>query len=1770
MTVIQNDSPKALYTGPSPNGYPIGQLLPITFPYADKTDVKVKIGDSLATSAEYEIVTEPPNATPDSITLKKAVAAGVQITIYRETPIDQQSVYPQNAKFRSEQVESDFDKVCMIQQEHHEELERCLRVPVDAPAGFDGQLPTPIYGRGLIWNETGTGFTNSTFDINDLEGAAYAIADSLPSITSVSQHLTDIGNILEDMDTITAVAGDLTNIDAASTHAANAKLYKEQAESSAATAESAAETCTEMYQSVLDAKTDALADIAAETNTGEAALQQVVTSGSSTLNGIISSGSTTLNTTITNGVGELESQTDIGKNSIYDYVYNESTGVLKEIKDAEATSLENVRVSSAAAQVAAQSARSDANAAASSAQAASASATRAAGWLSSVTQAGTDALSAINTAYSSAEGAIQEAQSAIEDATTTISNNASAVVAAKTSAETAATNAEIWAEGNDDDVEALGGTHSAKGWVDSIRFGNSMEYDDNILVLKDQFDNVLSSVTIYQGSGGGGGGGGPATFTVTTEMQDILYYAAGQPAVITCNYNSSENARAVAQYIINGQMMTTLNITTNGDFSKDVSGYLQDGTNYLQVKVMDENNSVKSVFFTINTVAISISSTFDSSLAYTSPITFRYTPMGNVTKTIHFELDGVESTETTATSGRQMSKILTLDHGVHTFRVWITATIGEVDITSNVLFYEIIYVATGGTLIASEFQGAELSQGETVTIPFSVYNPSSLTTEVSIYINNTLASQLEVDRTRQNWTHAINDYGTVVVRFEAGGATRSFTLTVTQAEMTIEPVTENLELFLTAAGRSNNDLNKDQWTYGNISCTLSGFNYVTNGWLNNALKISNGAFVTIPFQPFAEDFRTHGKTIEVEFSTSNVLDYDTTVLSCYSGNRGILVTAQSAKLQSEQTQVSTKYKEDEKIRISFVVEDRSSNRLVYTYINGIISGLEQYPANDDFHQTTPVNIIIGSNDCDVDVYNIRVYDSCLSRYDILNNYIADTADLSERLAKFARNNIYDSYNNVLYNRVLNEVPIMTITGELPPTKGNKKKVTVRYENEQDGSRDFEMQEVTIDIQGTSSQYYPKKNYKISKLPTAYSLRAGSIEEKVFTMKADYMESSHAHNTGLARLANDIYSSLTPPQEENPAVRTAIDGFPIAMYYRGSSSVTPYYFGIYNFNNDKSSNATFGFTDGCESWEWCNNTSPRCLFKSIDFSNSSDVLTDFEARFPDGSTNTTKLRAMLTWVNSCDSTAATGDALTVSETIDDVTYTNDTAAYRIAKFKNELEDHFNLEFVLTYYIFSEFFGMVDSRCKNMFMNYYASDQRWYPVFYDLDTAIGLNNEGVNEFGFDIEYHDTIGTENVFNGESSVLWNMVERAYADELAELYNTLRNSGKLTYNNVMRYLDTDQIEKICEALYNEDCYFKYISPLIEDGTATYLYTAQGSRINHIKWWISNRFKYLDSKYIASDYKDNYITLRLYTPSSWDEVEPSADITLTTYIDQYCKIKYGSYVVGEKATHNVAKTIAAPDITFNDTETIIYGADKILSIGDLSPLYAGTIDVSKATKLSTLTIGHGDDYSNTNLRNLALGNNNMLKYLDVRNCPNLTNALDVSGCPNLLEIKATGTSLTSVTFPEAGYLTTLQLPTTITNLTIKNQNSITTFSCGYSNITTLVIENCNLDSKAIFNSSTNLTKVRLTGIDWTLGDSFSLLDRAYALLGQDENGYNTAHGVLAGTVRMSGVKESVVQPYRAKFIGLNFVLSNVVEEDYICTDFGEVITTNDGKLLIYS
>lgn len=384
-------------------------------------------------------------------------------------------------------------------------------------------------------------------------------------------------------------------------------------------------------------------------------------------------------------------------------------------------------------------------------------------------------------------------------------------------------------------------------------------------------------------------------------------------------------------------------------------------------------------------------------------------------------------------------------------------------------------------------------------------------------------------------------------------------------------------------------------------------------------------------------------------------------------------------------------------------------------------------------------------------------------------------------------------------------------------------------------------------------------------------------------------------------------------------------------------------------------------------------------------------------------------------------------------------------------------------------------------------------------------------------FSYELEDIDATESgadVFNGQQSVLWKNLRAAFPDELAAMYQNLRSTGALSYEKVERMFEEHQA-KWPEAIFNEDAYYKYLQPLIDDGTGSYLSMLQGSKAEQRKWWLYNRFRYIDSKYNAGDALTDVIQLRGYA---------KANITVTPYADIYPSIKYGSYLVGERGKRNTSTTLVCPLDNVNDTEIYIYSASQLASVGDLSGLMVGFADFSLATRLQSLKIGDpSDGYSNGNLTTLNMGNNTLLQSIDVRNCPNLTQAIDLSGCSIIEEAYFGGTAVTSVSFPNGGVLKTLQLPGTITNLTIRNQTVLTSFEMpSYSNITTLRLENVGaIDPTEILPQMAANSRVRLIGLNLTL-TSMDEVDTFYDLLdtmrGLDENGNNTDTAQVSGTI----------------------------------------------------
>ncbi len=445
-------------------------------------------------------------------------------------------------------------------------------------------------------------------------------------------------------------------------------------------------------------------------------------------------------------------------------------------------------------------------------------------------------------------------------------------------------------------------------------------------------------------------------------------------------------------------------------------------------------------------------------------------------------------------------------------------------------------------------------------------------------------------------------------------------------------------------------------------------------------------------------------------------------------------------------------------------------------------------------------------------------------------------------------------------------------------------------------------------------------------------------------------------------------------------------------------------------------------------------------------------------------------------------------------------------------------------------------------------------------YDFDTAIGINNEGALVFSYNLEDIDTIdGGADVFNGQQSVFWQNMRAAYFEEMKAMYQRLRSTGVLSYSDTEKRFEDHQ-SKWPEAVFNEDAWFKYLAPLVESGSAAYLSMLQGSKAEQRKWWLYNRFRYIDSKYNAGDALTDVITVRGYA---------KANVTVTPYADVYASVKYGSYLVQERATRNTKHTLVCPLDNVNDTEIYIYSASQLASVGDLSGLMVGYGEFSMATKLQNLKLGDAaSSYSNGNLTELHLGNNVLLKTLDVRNCPNLKQAVDVSGCINIEEIYFTGTSITGLLLPNGGILKKLYLPATVTNLTIRNQTAITDFSIpSYANISTLRLENVSskVDSKAILKAIPENSRVRIIGFNWEVADAneaFALMDILDKMRGLDENGNNMEAAQVSGTIHMSAITGADMATMNSRYPNITVTYDHIQSYCYYYN--------YDGSQLLYT
>ena len=404
--------------------------------------------------------------------------------------------------------------------------------------------------------------------------------------------------------------------------------------------------------------------------------------------------------------------------------------------------------------------------------------------------------------------------------------------------------------------------------------------------------------------------------------------------------------------------------------------------------------------------------------------------------------------------------------------------------------------------------------------------------------------------------------------------------------------------------------------------------------------------------------------------------------------------------------------------------------------------------------------------------------------------------------------------------------------------------------------------------------------------------------------------------------------------------------------------------------------------------------------------------------------------------------------------------------------------------------------------------------------------------------------------VFNGQNNVFWSNLRVCFADEIRDMYRNLRTEigadGKplLSYEKVNDLFEAHQ-SQWSEAIYNEDAWRKAVEPLEKIGDPQYLPMQQGKKEEHFKHFMYNRFRYLDSKFETGSALDeeNRIMMRAHA---------QGNIWLTSYINMYGQVYYNSQKAEHRMVRDQATEFEWTAVGAEDAVIGVNSAPMITSLGDLSPLKLEYCHIQFASHLTELKVGDGAaGYVNDNFVALTLGNNTLLRKLDVRNCVSLTQTVDASGCTNLEEAYFEGSSITGLTLPNGGILKKLHLPATITDLTIRNQTKLTEFVLpGYGNITTLRLENVSsvVPMKDILDAVPANSRVRLIGFDWSFDspeEILALYDRLDTMRGLNESGGNEAKAQMSGTVRVDSITGAQLAEMKERYPSVNVAYNHI-------------------------
>ena len=437
---------------------------------------------------------------------------------------------------------------------------------------------------------------------------------------------------------------------------------------------------------------------------------------------------------------------------------------------------------------------------------------------------------------------------------------------------------------------------------------------------------------------------------------------------------------------------------------------------------------------------------------------------------------------------------------------------------------------------------------------------------------------------------------------------------------------------------------------------------------------------------------------------------------------------------------------------------------------------------------------------------------------------------------------------------------------------------------------------------------------------------------------------------------------------------------------------------------------------------------------------------------------------------------------------------DFIAARAARWKAGAAEYWSVRSLQLHQMFIKLLAGTDNRSKN---TYYVLDSNTHRLHLhddDLDTILKTNNTGWQLKPYWLEERDTDAAGNTYwEGQYNVLFDLVERAYADALPQMMKTilttmagLVGSGQRDkYGNLIQQTPEGCFQKYFfwiqeyfpATAYNETARIRYEAAQLAVAKGDFVSPSGinpitqsiGAQLESERQYIKRRMIYLSSFAAYGEFDAGSVTgaLSIRGMKTVEGADAPMVLTIKTHQWLYPTGATGQSLVnphvrlapGGRLVDKAGRPYGDEGYSFNigtivgDTSCKLSGINYMRSIGNVAslsvnPAYAFTVSGERLTEFIAEPEAGGTAQFRPSSLQVAAPN---LKTLSIKGCSLISGELSLSGQTRLQTVDVRDSGVVSVVLPESETVRTVHLNARLNEIRLANVRNLSTLTVqGYS------------------------------------------------------------------------------------------------------------------------